>query len=350
MPYGQYSVASWLDDWAQQTLAGLGLNAEPWRMEFLEVWSHFETAGGQSGTGVYYNPLGTTYPGPGHSPNYGGQENVWQFDSVAHGAYATAMTIKSYPLLIQALSAEIIPVGLADVIGGTWGTGGFAQLLRDGWTPSASGPPVSAGTPPPPTTPNPAPVTLPPGPYPMVDVPPDQSGYLNVPNASLVPGQLNIVQLRYTAIIPPAGPGYWSYWQWTGQGWQEYNAGEHVAAGQILGLLPPGLSLPGGLTARASQQGIPSGTITPGIGFGQGAPIGAVAPTGTSVLPGPGPGGGEQGMPSIIPGLPGPPPEQQPGYLDIEGAWANYLDWNNHQIPAYVGQLGNILRDMQGVL
>lgn len=281
MPYSQYSVADWLDAFFGDVLAQLGMYATSWRLQFLETWSHFETAGGQTGTGPYYNPLGTTYRTQNAAPNYGGQENVWHYPTPSEGVYATAQTLKNYPSVIATLSNEKVNPGTVNEIGASWGTGGFATQLTQGWTPSGpsesiptlglaakpsptppqippsiSPPPVAPPIVPtyslPANAPTPTPVTpiAPPNVFynPAPQPAPVSQGLINIPQASLQPGQFNVITTGGGTV---GGLEGWSLWQQQPNGnWQQWNQGEYISPGQKLGVLPNGLSLPGGLTAR----------------------------------------------------------------------------------------------------
>lgn len=244
MPYGDYSVAPWLDQFFGNVLQQLGLFATTWRMGFLETWSHFETAGGQKGTGVSYNPLGTSYYLPGAKPNTGGQENVWLFPDVPTGAQATANTIRNYTGVVQSLEQERVQPGVANTIGRTWGTGGFANLLQQGWappTPSRQIPGLGLST---------VPDTIPPSPIPetpTLSYTPS-GGLINIPQSSLTPGQFNVITTNGGTV---GGLEGWTLWQRQSNGnWQQWNKGDYIAPNTEVGVLPAGLSLPHGLTAR----------------------------------------------------------------------------------------------------
>lgn len=236
MPYTGYSQAPWIDDFAAWTLQMLGLQPTPWRMQFLETWSQYETGGGVTGTGPSYNPFGTTFWVTGATENVGGQSNVWHFPSVIEGAYATAQTIINYGQVMAALTAQAInnPDALAGEIGGSWGTGGFSSLVGSRWTPdlptdvavptnpipdrsSFLGGASAASAPPPSPAPTPAPTPAPPPPsspaipprsaitppsiYPRTPTP-------VIPQQPYVPVQTTPVYTPAVPVVPAASGGF----------------------------------------------------------------------------------------------------------------------------------------------
>ena len=264
MPYGDYTTADWLDEFFNYVLGYLGLSPTSWRLQFLETHAHFETAGGQAGTGKFFNPLGTTWKTPGAQPNIGGQENVWLFPSVAEGAYATARTIANYVTYMEALISERVVPGVAQAIGGTWGTGGFADLLSGGWepeTPSYNIPTMMLPAPPEPPSAAIAPAPLPPAPsapytpqapyVPPSPIPsptpiyyPAATPFANIiniqpgagiPQNMLKAGQNNIVQLSES--IPVSDLVGWRAFQYVKGAFQPLAPGASIAPG-IVQLVP----------------------------------------------------------------------------------------------------------------
>lgn len=78
---------------------------------------------------------------------------------------------------------------------------------------------------------------------------------INIPQAWLKPGEFNVISSPGGTIRGLEG---WSAWvQLPSGNWQQYVEGEYSAPGERLGLLPSGLSLPNGLTARPTP-GAPS--------------------------------------------------------------------------------------------
>lgn len=279
MPYTPYHQASWIDDFTGWVLQLLDLTPTAWRQEFLQTWSQFETGGGTAGTGPSYNPFGTTYKTPGAMPNVGGQENVWHFPTAIEGAWATAQTIRNYPQVMAALSNENIsqPGALSAEIGGSWGTGGFANLVGGGWSPSGdnsiatpvapmpdrtfisapepSPPPpvVQPYTPPPPpiatpVTSNPVASRYPAVPPQIVQPPPpayvptpqpngmpvgvggfplniqDIAPGAGIPQTALQQGQTNIVNLHEN--IPVSALEGWTAYRYNGSGWTQVTSGD----------------------------------------------------------------------------------------------------------------------------
>lgn len=85
---------------------------------------------------------------------------------------------------------------------------------------------------------------------PTATVPAAPAAPINIPQTSLSPGAWNEITSPGGTITGLQG---WSAWDYLGGGqWQQWNEGEYSAPGSTLGLLPVGMSLPGGRTARAA--------------------------------------------------------------------------------------------------
>lgn len=132
-----------------------------------------------------------------------------------------------------------------------------------GINPVGAGTQTNVGTPPVGTQPAAS------APTPSATIPPATTtsggtrGFLDIPNAMAIPGQLNIINSPGGTV--PANT-FASFWEPIGPGpgpggfqWQQWNTGEYVAPGEKLGILYPGVSLPGGLTARPGSYGYAGG-------------------------------------------------------------------------------------------
>lgn len=108
-------------------------------LAFGRVWASYE------GTDARYNPLATTQPMPGStafnsagvqdyaSIDDGIQATIWSLDPTAYNG------VDYYPSVRRAVAnASIDDAGRRSAIAaeiGTWGTSGFAAIIRDGWNP-----------------------------------------------------------------------------------------------------------------------------------------------------------------------------------------------------------------------
>lgn len=140
-------TSQWLDAFFNNVLLNLGLQPTSWRLDFLKTWSQYETSGGTAGPS--YNPLATTLNAQG-ATTYN-SHGVKNYPDIPTGAMATALTLQHgtsenpnlYSPIIDTLKNEIIGPGTATAIynpngGQYWGTGGFANLINEGWSPSAA--------------------------------------------------------------------------------------------------------------------------------------------------------------------------------------------------------------------
>ena len=79
---------------------------------------------------------------------------------------------------------------------------------------------------------------------------------INIPQTSLTPGRFNTIQSPGGIV---GGLEGWTLWAQLPSGnWQQWNEGEYIPQGMRLGVLPRGLSLPGGLTAREDRPNYPT--------------------------------------------------------------------------------------------
>jgi hypothetical protein len=138
-----------VNQWAAQTLRGLGLEPTPQRMQAMLGWARAEGGGSN---GARYNFLNTTQPEPG-AGSTGTQGNIKVYGSLGQGVKATVETLKNghYGGIISALKANN-PSGVAAAIGASpWGTSG--SLVRQtiaqtspGSIPSTSATPSTPST------------------------------------------------------------------------------------------------------------------------------------------------------------------------------------------------------------
>lgn len=85
---------------------------------------------------------------------------------------------------------------------------------------------------------------------PTATVPAAPAAPINIPQTWLTQGAWNEITSPGGTITGLQG---WTAWDYIGDGqWQQWNEGEYSAPGSRLGLLPVGMSLPGGRTARAA--------------------------------------------------------------------------------------------------
>lgn len=114
-----------------------GVEPNEWVLQFLEEWARWE------GTNARNNPLATTRI-IGRGETSFNSHGVKNYASIADGVLATVQTLKlSYYTEIvttlraqridnrELLAAQLYTPGVA-----SWGTSGFASLIRNGWQPN----------------------------------------------------------------------------------------------------------------------------------------------------------------------------------------------------------------------
>ena len=131
--------------WAHDIVAALGMTPTPWRIEFFTEWARYE------GTTAENNPLASTRKtglekGKDWTPFNSNQGNpVCNYASEETGLRMTveSLRLSYYTAILAAVKAQVIRdrKTVADEVykpgHASWGTVGFAHLIRGGWSPSA---------------------------------------------------------------------------------------------------------------------------------------------------------------------------------------------------------------------
>lgn len=149
-----------IDEFLNLLWARLGVPATLGRMEFGREWARWE------GTAARFNPFATTLNVPdlrdAANPFFndipldnGNVIHVMNYKDIQSGVEATARTILqgNFAVILDAIRQERITLPeLADVMSSTWGTSGFARILREGWIPTGWGTPAAIPDAPAPVT------------------------------------------------------------------------------------------------------------------------------------------------------------------------------------------------------